>query len=127
MRWLAGIIVILLVGAALTYRHYEATDLDHSVAVAQRTWGPVCGGRIPEIMRKDLPVGVAGKAILRIVGGIYVTCKIEIDRRDWTAEQHCAVIVHEWGHLKREDNWHSSDPDSIMYPVLSRRNIPAAC
>lgn len=130
-RWTIGWIIIaaVIVVAAIVELRARRVDetLSHSVAVAEQTWGLPCGGKVPPITYKRFPADILGRATLRLVGGVYVTCKIELDDRRWSAERRCATIVHEWGHLKREDNWHSSDPDSIMYPQLSSRNVPADC
>lgn len=66
----------------------------------------------------------------------YFDCRIvfNLDHVAISFVYFCAALMHEYGHLSgwREPHGldggiHSRDPTSIMYPVLSARNIPKAC
>ena len=46
----------------------------------------------------------------------------------------CATVVHEFGHALGftekggpDHGLHSADPRNVMYPIVTKRNIPAVC
>jgi hypothetical protein len=60
---------------------------------------------------------------------VYRGCEIVLavnPRRVPTFFYHyCAIIFHEFGHLAGHE--HSRNPYNVMYPVLTRKNVPRAC
>lgn len=136
MRYVLAVCLIL-VGLGLLYfafRHEGTSELSRSFGVAESIWGPVCGGKTPTVRTEGFAGDVAAEArwaYTQFPGGHreYTTCEIALDNRRWNLKgrRYCAVIVHEWGHLKMESRKHSTNPNSVMYPVLTNRNIPDAC
>lgn len=137
MRTFVILVVAALVGLAayaviFTERHSSYTS--RAYGVSESIWGQVCGGKTPNLVTRHFDGDIAGNATWAYTefpdgSRIYTKCEIAIDDRPWDVHsaRYCAVIVHEWGHLKLETRQHSSDPDSIMYYRLSRRNIPERC
>ena len=106
-------------------------NIVRSHAVAVKIWGQVCNGNVRFVF-DDLPKGQIGQAEYIYDPGHpldtrrYASCRIVLDRSVRNLPiLLCADIVHEWGHLKGKD--HVANPRSIMYPRLSRRNIPRSC
>lgn len=133
MRKLLLIVAVVLSVAILWVLLNEHAQINStgSLAVAEKTWGDVCGNLEPQIKTEDLSGRKSGKAVLKWIelpggGRQYTTCEILIDpatrRRGRT---YCAILVHEYGHLAGED--HSPNPDSVMYFKITRRNIPRDC
>lgn len=130
---LAAILVAL--GVALLWVTFNSRvdySSDGPFAVAEHTWGDVCGPLEPKIEYDKLPTpGQAGEARTQWIdlpggGRQYTECTIRLDRRRIHGQQQfCAVVVHEYGHLA--GHGHSNDPNSVMYPKATKRNIPAAC
>jgi hypothetical protein len=125
--------IVLMILAWLTiYSESQTSYSSREVMVAERIWGQVCGGKTPDVMTQPFTGDTAGRATLgytEFPGGkrVYTECTIAMDDRNWTVASYCGVFVHEWGHLKRESQEHSSNPNSIMYPVVTHRNRPARC
>jgi hypothetical protein len=136
---LLALIAVAFIAFEFGLIQHEAGEdnLSRSLGTAQHIWGPICGGRSPDIVRTNLAaegegadtLGKATWAWTQVLGQPkrYTTCKIEVDDRKMSRKEYCAVIVHEWGHLKRESQKHSLDPNSIMYYRLRPQNIPESC
>jgi len=105
------------------------TQGTRAVDIAKTVWGrEACGGSIT-LREASLPGRQSGEATwletklpTRTVRS---RCVINIDNRDWSDARYCGVIVHEYGHLLGKQ--HTRNRNSIMYPVMTNRNIPAAC
>jgi hypothetical protein len=100
--------------------------------VAVRVWGPVCGGRVRIGFGTLQQPGQAAEAryayapTRSLDERRYTDCRVVIARgRRWPPEVLCGLVVHEYGHLAGRG--HSRDPRKVMYPRLSRRNIPRSC
>lgn len=139
MRKVLLVIAIVLSIAVLYVLFNEHRQLSSSggLAVAERTWGDVCGPLEPDIKYVNLPTdGQAGEAHSEWIdlptgGRQYTKCEIKLDREAIKTmpgsyrRAQCAVLVHEYGHLAGRD--HSPNPRSIMYFKLSKQNIPHQC
>lgn len=57
----------------------------------------------------------------------FLDCTITFNTRKLNVSPavYCAVVVHEYGHLNGK--MHVRNPYNIMYPVISRKNIPRTC
>lgn len=122
---------LLALGVALAVRVDEDHDsTSRAVASAQQFWGSLpCDGNI-NIHYADLPSGQAGEArhqeiTLPTGQKLIQNCEIAIDRRRWGQRLYCGIVVHEVGHLRGRE--HSNNRNSVMYPVLSERNLPHVC
>jgi hypothetical protein len=75
----------------------------------------------------DGRIAQAGWYAFGLTPRVYLRCSITFDARRIRISfaLYCAVVVHEFGHLSGHP--HVRDPRDIMYPVLTRRNIPATC
>lgn len=93
------------------------------LAVAASIWGPLPAEKCPygpQVVSQTLPGQVIGRA--EVPG-----CKMWLDPAigKLPEGQQCAVIVHEFGHMRGHK--HSTRPRSVMFPMISRRNVPSAC
>ena len=110
----------------------RAVNVEASRGVAQSIWGPVCGGTRVRVRYSQLKEGQTGEASYAFDPGrprdaspfrrcrVTINPVIRLSRREF-----CAVVVHEFGHLAGKE--HVGNPRNVMYPRLSRQNIPAAC
>jgi hypothetical protein len=95
-------------------------------AIAQSYWGAVCNGQV-SIVRAPLD-GKAGQAQYMDPPGNVPNenCVIVINsNRYFDDETLCAIEVHEFGHLKGLN--HSKNKRSVMYPRITKKNIPPLC
>lgn len=100
--------------------------LTHSEHVARAIWGNVCAGDVTVSYGALSDSEEMGEADYWIQpDGTYTGCQVTISPRSMSNAMLCTVVVHEYGHLAGHE--HSSDPDSIMYPIVSRRNMPYRC
>ena len=104
-------------------------SLDHAYGLAAAYWGggPLgCSTLDREIVPNgSLPNGALGEAT-ETSPGEEVECTLYISRslaRPAGIGTACAVEIHELGHLRGLG--HSDDPQSVMYPSLTR--LPALC
>lgn len=129
------LVIAIVLSIAIVYvllNEHRQINSSGSLAVAQRTWGDVCGNLDPQIKTKNLADPKAsGEAVakwLELPGGgrQYTTCDILIDpKTKRSGRVYCAILVHEYGHLAGKD--HVNDPNSIMYFKITKRNIPHGC
>lgn len=126
-------LAILLVFLLLTPVASAGTRLSRSRHVAYVIYGPVCHGDV-RITYRPLPpqngLEAAGEAEWMAVDlndpSTFSNCKIVLNSNlHYTYRELCATFVHEWGHLYGLE--HSTNPYSVMYPHISRKNIPNSC
>lgn len=80
-----------------------------------------CDGQLKGVL--ESPADPSTAAWVNIPGcTIYFN---EQTKRLWTAEQLCAIVIHEIGHLL--GHHHSRDSHDVMYPVISIFNRPKVC
>ena len=99
------------------------------IAVARTIQGTVCQGDL-KLRRGQLAPRQLGQANFTYYGGPrewqkYRNCVITITTKQLSPTRLCAVMVHEWGHLRGK--LHVSDPTQIMNPRVSARNTPRSC
>lgn len=144
-RWLIALLVLLAVAAiaAAAYRYrlhakHEtvvpvlslAQQQQRDVTIARRYWGGTkCDAPAP-IQYKRLRYSVLAYSDFYInqPGDYYTNCRVVLNSvriPTESAAKLCAVLVHEYGHLAGRH--HVSDPYSIMYPMITNKNIPGAC
>lgn len=109
--------------AAAIERKYRALN------VAQNFWGEskcIYQDNIPIIYRPMVHNVLARAHYLIYPDGYFRQCWIVVNSNrvlDWP--HFCAMITHEYGHL--DGKRHSANPYSVMYPVLTLKNIPRVC
>jgi hypothetical protein len=127
-------------GSADVPRGYEQTgvigfagissrEVRRPIAVARTIQGTVCHGDV-KVRRGQLAPRQLGQANYTYYGGprdwqTYRNCVITITTKQLSPTRLCAVMAHEWGHLRGKA--HVSDPTQLMYPRLNARNIPRSC
>lgn len=109
--------------ASAIERKYRALN------IAQNFWGAtkcIYQDTIPIIYR-PMTYSVLARAHYWIYpDGSFRQCWIVVNSNrvlDWS--HFCAMIIHEYGHL--DGKRHSTNPYSIMYPLLTSKNIPRVC
>lgn len=135
--------VLLVIAAVLTVAvlyilvsEHRRVSTSGGLAVAEKTWGDVCGVLEPDVKEANLPGNQAGESVADWLelptGKQYTKCQIKYDRKAVDGipgvsyeRALCATLIHEYGHLANQD--HSSNPDSVMYYKLTKRNIPDDC
>lgn len=123
----AAALALVLAALMLAAGALGATRQARAQAIALRYWdGTKCDGTI-RIVTRPLPyLTLAHATFMVTLSGGYTNCAIVFNSRRWESfPRYCAVMVHEYGHL--DGKHHSADPWSVMYPVLSWRNVPHAC
>lgn len=102
-------------------------DLIQGEAVARQIWGPVCSGEDVDTTFAPLEGNQAGLAQSLIsAGNVRFRCHVTIDNsKAYKKAKLCAIVVHEYGHLDGKD--HSNDPNDVMYPTITNKNIPQGC
>jgi hypothetical protein len=106
--------------------HQTIRSVKRAEKIADEYWG---GTNCHHISYKyaDLPASMLAFSSWRsVLPHVFVQCSITFDvavRSNFSF--YCATVVHEFGHLS--GHGHSSDPTSIMYPVLSKTNTPEVC
>jgi hypothetical protein len=61
----------------------------------------------------------------KVYRGCYIVFSVDPRRVPTRFAYYCAAVFHEFGHLSGLG--HSKNPYSVMYPVISRKNVPGAC
>lgn len=110
-----------------TVKVQRSTGLEQGAKVSKEFWGTVCGGQVSTTF-VPLADGIAGQATAAVdqETGNATQCSVAITtKQKFKPRTLCAIKVHEDGHLAGKG--HSSDPNNIMYPKITAKNIPAAC
>lgn len=91
----------------------DPATLARAEAIASAQWpDSPCHG-IEHVEFVTLPADVEGQALsgtcnVQVSNGVDATPGLD-------AVRLCIVLAHEFGHLARDDDWHSPDPNNIMY------------
>lgn len=114
-----------------------ASRLDRARAVSEDYWRSSRCARVH--LRRAAFTGRAtvARATWRLGSdGDYTRCKVTFNSRHrrLAFEIYCAAMVHEFGHLAgfyairgRDGGQHSANPRHVMYPHITRANVPRAC
>lgn len=100
--------------------------LQENVGIAKSYWGAVCNN-VVTVVRAPL-AGRAGEAQYSNPpgNGPNESCTVIINSNRYFSDKVlCAIEVHEFGHLKGKG--HSKNPRSVMYPRITKKNIPSLC
>lgn len=146
MKWwiiLLGILLILvLLGRPVTGRDVLITNVtgpptlsqtaesvSRAARIARAFWG---GTRCLHISYhyRALRSNVIAQAqwyTLSLTPDTYLHCSITFDTAKIRVSfaLYCGAVVHEWGHLAGRG--HAQNPRNIMFPRLTKDNIPVVC
>lgn len=120
MRFLLAALCALLIAAPA---QAHVPGLKQFWPLAVETFPPHCENpRVVQVFEVDPDHG--GDALARAWPS---ECRIEFPAKGlhrWPPEQVCSVLVHEVGHLGEWQYDHSTDPQHVMYPTLTRPHGP---
>ena len=121
MKWVLGLLLALVVAAPAEAQKNRTAK---AKAIAEKYWETGCF----DYGFHRLSMDRAGYAYYYFDQATRKRCHVYLDPDETKGMRwplYCGLIVHEYGHLADQD--HSADPDSIMYPWISKRNVPLLC
>jgi len=139
-----GLVLLAVAFSPSVAAEAAARPLPITIAMqrAEQYWGAVpCAGRVQVVYSSPLPEGEIAMSEwdtplghdLTFTEGAAANCVIHLLRGYWNPHveaavswtEFCQTITHEIGHLL--GHGYASDSRSVMYRVLTERNVPASC
>ena len=117
-------------GKVVGFSGISQAQAKRPVAVAKAIQGTVCNNDVTVGRGQLSSPNQLGQANWVYYGGPhewqkYRDCRITITTKKLSPSRLCGVMVHEWGHLRGKE--HVSNPNRIMYPILTRKNLAPGC